>query len=39
MAHVIGKTGQEAATPQPGLDRALEPFIQHMMPEYIGQDG
>jgi hypothetical protein len=34
---VIGKTGQEAASLQPGLYFALEPFIQHMMEKYIGE--
>jgi len=36
---VIRKTGQKAASLQPRLYLALEPFIQHMMEEYIGQYG
>jgi hypothetical protein len=36
---VIGKTAQEAAALQSGLYLALEPFLQHMLEEYIGQDG
>jgi hypothetical protein len=36
---VIRNTGQEAASLQSGLYLTLEPFIQHMMEEYIGQYG
>jgi hypothetical protein len=38
-ATVIRTTGQEASSLQPGLSFALEPLIQHMMEEYIGEDG
>jgi hypothetical protein len=36
---VLGKPAQEAAALHPGLDLALAPFLQHMMEEYIGEDG
>jgi hypothetical protein len=36
---VISKTGQEASSLQPGLDLVLEPFLQHVLEEYIGKYG